>query len=38
MIERILKTKEALLIAFLGTPKAPAPFSADEIDVLDELC
>jgi len=38
MIERILKTKEALSIALLGTAKAPEPFSADKIDVLDELC
>nr|XP_017093875.2 E3 SUMO-protein ligase ZBED1-like [Drosophila bipectinata] len=38
MMERILQTNEALSIALLGTAKAPAPFSAEEIGVLEELC
>ncbi|XP_020803827.1 zinc finger BED domain-containing protein 4-like [Drosophila serrata] len=38
MMERILQTNGALSIALLGTAKPPAPFSAEEIGVLEEFC
>lgn len=38
MIERILLTKTTLLTILLGTAKAPSPFTAEEINALEELC
>ncbi|XP_036344463.1 zinc finger BED domain-containing protein 1-like, partial [Rhagoletis pomonella] len=37
IIKRLLETMQALSSVLLCTPKAPVPFSAEEIDILNEL-
>jgi hypothetical protein len=38
MVERILLIKTELSTVLLGTARAPSPFSAEEINILEELC
>jgi len=38
MMERIIKTHDAISYALVNTAKAPQPFSIEEVEILKELC
>jgi len=38
MMERIIKTHDAISYVLVNTAKAPQPFSIEEIEILKELC